>query len=170
MKTLSLFRHAKSDWHSMAADDFERPLAPRGELAAPLMGRYIAEEDLMPDAVLCSTAVRARQTLELARAEWDVEPEIRFDDKLYHASPERFLKLLSALPGSINHAMVVGHNPGMHALANSLAIRGDELGMAQMDEKFPTAALAVINLVCEWRDIRKERGELRAFVTPRSLS
>lgn len=170
MVTLSLFRHAKSEWDTSAASDFERPLAPRGEQAAPLMGRYISTEGLVPDIVLCSPAVRARQTLDLARTGWTDTPEFRFEDKLYHASPERIISLLSALPGTVIHAMVVGHNPGMYTLANSLAKQGDASGLTQIGEKFPTAALAIIDMVCEWRDIANQRGELRAFVTPRSLS
>lgn len=169
MITLSLFRHAKSDWRSGAIDDFERPLSARGEKDAPRMGRHIRENDLVPDVILCSTARRACQTLDLAKAGWDV-PDIRFEDKLYHASPERIVSLLGALPDDVGHAMVVGHNPGFHALAISLAKKGDALGIAQMGEKYPTAALAVIDMACEWRALGNQGGNLRVFVTPRSLS
>lgn len=169
MVSVSLFRHAKSAWDNPGLGDFDRPLAPRGEAAAPLMGAYIEREGLVPDFVLCSPAQRARQTLELASAEWSVKPDVRFEETLYLTSAEHMLSLLSAVPDTFGHVMIVGHNPGIHGLAAMLARSGDALSMAKMAEKFPTAALAVFDFKGGWDDISPGKGKLRVFVTPKSL-
>ncbi|MDA7946635.1 MAG: histidine phosphatase family protein [Hyphomicrobiaceae bacterium] len=169
MVTLSLFRHAKSAWDSPALGDFDRPLAPRGEKAAPRMGRYMAAENLEPDIVLCSTAARARQTLELAAAEWTSSPEIRLEEGLYHAGPADMLRALRNLGEAYDHAMLIGHNPGMHALAINLSGTGDEAGLEAMEFKFPTAALAVIDFDGTWPAVATGQGRLRRFVVPREL-
>ena len=169
MVKVSLFRHAKSAWNNPGLDDFDRPLAPRGEKAAPRMGRYMAAEGLEPDIVLCSTAVRARQTLELAAREWTSSPEIRFEDRLYHAGPRDMLGALQSLDDTIDHAMLVGHNPGMHALALNLSGAGDEADFEALRFKYPTAALAVINFDGPWAAVAAGAGHLRRFVVPREL-
>lgn len=169
MVTLSLFRHAKSAWDNAALDDFERPLAPRGEQAAPRMGQYMAEHGLEPELVLCSTAVRARQTLELAAAEWASTPEVRYEDGLYHASPADIMSLVNKLPQSCMHAIVIGHNPGIHLLAVKLCEDGDPEALRNLGAKFPTAALARIAFDGSWSDIQLGAGRLVGLIMPREL-
>lgn len=169
MVTLSLLRHAKSAWDNQGLKDFERPLAPRGVKAAPRMGQYIEKRGLIPDVVICSIAVRARETIELALMKRSAETEISFTDALYHAGPADMLELVHALDASCVHAMLTGHNPGMHELAMALAASGERAGMDAMNTKFPTAALAIIDFEGGWRDVAPGAGILRLFVTPRSL-
>ena len=169
MVTLSLFRHAKSAWNNPGLGDFERPLAPRGKKAAPRMGAYIASEGLVPDIVLCSTARRARQTLELASAEWGSSPEIRYEDGLYHAGPGEMLRLLQTLPASCGHAMLIGHNPGMYSLATTLSGDGNGDALDTLEANFPTAALAVLAFERDWKTIIPGAGYLQRFVLARGL-
>ncbi len=169
MVTLSLFRHAKSSWNKPGFNDFERPLAPRGEKAAPRMGVYMEQEGLVPALVLCSTAKRARQTLELAQAEWKAEPEIRFEEGLYHSGPAQMLQILRGLPASCGHAMVIGHNPGMYSLTASLSGDGEADAFDELESNFPTAALAVINFEGDWTSLAPEAGHLQRFIVPRKL-
>jgi phosphohistidine phosphatase len=169
MVTLSLFRHAKSAWHNPGLGDFERPLAPRGEKAAPRMGAYIASEGLVPDLVLCSTAVRARRTLELASAEWGSSPEIRYEESLYHAGPGEMLRALQDLPASCGHAMLIGHNPGMYSLATALSGDGEGDALDTLETNFPTAALAVLAFEGDWKTIIPGTGYLQRFVLSRGL-
>ena len=169
MVTLSLFRHAKSSWSDASLRDFERPLAPRGEKAAPRMGAYIAEHELVPDLVLCSTARRARETLELALASLQPEPEIRYDEALYLASPDKLLAALRQLPDTYAHAMLVGHNPGMHMLAMALIGQGERDELHALGAKYPTAALVVIDFDGGWDTVTPGEGRLRLFVRPRDL-
>ncbi len=169
MVTLSLFRHAKSAWGTPGLADFDRPLAARGEQAAPRMGSYMAREGLEPEIVLCSTAARARQTLELACAAWQTSPDIRYEKSLYQAGPGEMLKLLQALPASCAHAMLVAHNPGMHSLAIALSSDGETDAMDALETQFPTAALAVIEFEGDWGSVAPGKGYLRRFVLPRAL-
>ena len=169
MVTLSLFRHAKSAWDNPGLGDFDRPLAPRGEKAAPRMGRYMAREGLEPELVLCSAAVRARQTLERTSAEWSTSPEIRYEEGLYHAGPGEMLRALKAIPASCAHAMLVGHNPGMHSLVLTLCGDGEADAMDILEMKFPTAALTVIRFEGDWESVVPGAGYLQRFVLPREI-
>ena len=169
MVTLSLFRHAKSAWDNPGLGDFDRPLAPRGEKAAPRMGRFMAREGLEPGVVLCSTAARARQTLELAAAEWKSSPEILYEEGLYHAGPADMLRAVRSLGDTYDHAMLIGHNPGMHSLALNLTGEGNEADLEAVQFKFPTAALAVIDFDGSWAALSTGEGRLRMFVVPRAL-
>lgn len=169
MPTLSLFRHAKSSWSDPVLGDFKRRLAPRGIKDAPRMGRYQAANDLVPDLVYCSTAVRARETLELAMPEWERQPDVRFVEALYHATTDTLLEIVSNTNADIDHVMLVGHNPGMHAFAQMLTGAGSNEALNRLSQKFPTAALAILTLPHGWGDIRFRTAELRMFVSPKLL-
>jgi phosphohistidine phosphatase len=170
MLTLSLLRHAKSDWSQPGQDDFDRQLAARGREAAPRMGAWMAANGIAPDLVLCSTAARARQTLDLVLPHLPGRPRVVHDDGLYLASPTAMLARLTRAAGAAQHVRLVGHDPGMHQLAISLARRGDAADLARLRAKFPTAGLAV--LACdaeEWSEIGAGGGRLLHFMTPRRL-
>src|SRR5262245_23008202 len=117
MLTLSLLRHAKSSWADPRLKDFERPLNERGEEAAPRMGAFMARRGIAPELILCSTAVRARQTLEFVRPHLRGNPKVVYEDTLYLASPSVMLKHIGKVPAKVHHAMLVGHDPGLHTLA-----------------------------------------------------
>ena len=172
MLTVSLFRHAKSSWDDRALDDHERPLAKRGTKAVPEIARYMREEGLVPDLVLCSTAVRTRATLALLVAELGPPaPTIRFDDALYLAPSDVILARVRAAEPGVRHIMVIGHNPGLHALALELVGDGDRKTVAALATEFPTAALAVFGFdVAQWSDVAVAGGRLERFVTPRRLA
>ena len=113
MKRLFILRHAKSSWTDIDLADFDRPLNERGLDAAPFMGRYLAEEGHMPDAIVSSPAKRARETAELVKEHSGFEPEIGFDERIYEASPNTLRVVASELPDHVDSAMIVGHNPGV---------------------------------------------------------
>ncbi|MFC1936368.1 histidine phosphatase family protein [Chloroflexota bacterium] len=113
MKTLLLMRHAKSSWKDISLSDHQRPLNKRGQRDAPRMGSFIAQEDLAPDTILCSTAKRARLTAELFLETCSFDGEVVYSDSLYHASPSTYLDVLESLSSEIESAMIVGHNPEM---------------------------------------------------------
>lgn len=172
MLTLSLLRHAKSSWDDPALDDHDRPLAKRGTKAAPEIAKYLKREELLPSLVLCSGAVRTRATLALILAEIGrPPPEIRYDDALYLAAPETILTRIRNVEPEHTHVLVIGHNPGLHALALALTGQGDRKAVAALATAFPTAALAVLSFDADrWSDIKTAAGRLEHFVTPRSLS
>lgn len=170
MLTLILFRHAKSSWDDRAQADVDRPLNARGRQAAPLMGRYLADAGLVPERVLCSSAVRTRETAALALAELPEAAAPEYYDALYLAAPHRLLAEIQRVPGTVRRLMLIGHNPGIHELAVELVGRGSASDRKRLLEKFPTAGVAVIRFeVTAWNRVKSGAGELIAFVTPRSL-
>jgi phosphohistidine phosphatase len=170
MLTLSLFRHAKSSWDNQDLEDFDRPLNDRGKGAAPLMGKFMAEEGIVPDLILCSPAVRARQTLELALPHFRSEPTVNYEDDLYLTASSTLLKRIRKLEANVHHAMIVGHDPGLHRLAIELTGSGDPELLQALTRKFPTAGLAVIQFdVTAWSKVKPGTGRLRLFMTPKRL-
>lgn len=170
MKTLYLLRHAKSSWDHHGLSDFERPLAPRGERAAPRVARYMKEEGLIPAVVLCSTARRARETWALMEDELGGTAHVTFLDSLYGAGPGRMLEVARIHAEDRSPVMLVGHNPGMEELAHALAGSGPEAELQTMGHKYPTAAVAVLDFdVASWSDVAPGMGVLRRFVRPRDL-
>lgn len=170
MRRLMLLRHAKSDWSQSEQGDHARGLAPRGRKAAPLIGRYMARHGMIPDRAIVSTAARTRDTWRLVAEMFPRNPPAHFEDRIYEASPHDILAAIAEAPASARSLVVVGHNPGFHETANLLVESGDPLMRAKLLEKFPTAALAVIDFETDdWAAIRPGRGRLECFVTPRAL-
>jgi phosphohistidine phosphatase len=170
MRRLMLLRHAKSDWSSPGQRDHERVLAPRGRKAAPLVGRYMAEHAMIPDHAIVSTAARTRETWGLVAEMLPRKPSTDFEDRIYEASPRDILSAIARAPASAQSVIVVGHNPGFHETANLLVDSGDKRMRSSLSDKFPTAALAVIDLdIDDWAAIRPGGGRLERFVTPRAI-
>jgi phosphohistidine phosphatase len=170
MLSLTLLRHAKSSWQDASIEDFDRPLAPRGEAAAPRMGAYMARQGLSPQLILCSPATRARQTLGLVLPQLAGEPTVEFEDALYLASAGSLLARLRRIQANTISVMVVGHDPGMHGLAVELAGKGDAASLRRLASKFPTAGLAVISFkTSQWSQIKPKAGRLELFMAPRLL-
>jgi phosphohistidine phosphatase len=172
MLTLTLLRHAKSSWDDPELGDFDRPLAPRGETAAPRIGAAMVAAKLKPDLVVCSSALRTRQTLALVMVEF-AKPmrDIVYEDDIYLATASSLLTRLRTVKRQATHIMLVGHNPGLHALALELVGDGRRKQIVAMARKFPTGGLAVIDFedAESWTDVRAAGGALRLFVTPRAL-
>ena len=170
MLTLSLFRHAKSSWADPSLGDFDRPLAPRGEEAAPRMGAFLTERGLIPDLVLCSASRRTRQTLSLAFKHLKSQPEALFLDDLYHATVPALTAFIRGAPLAAHHLMLVGHNPGLQALALDLIGGGDPAGRRAIAHKFPSGAVAAMSCdAVNWAAIRSGAAYLTIFATPKQL-
>jgi len=121
MKTLLLMRHAKSSWKHSEMPDHERPLNKRGNKDAPLMGDLIKDKELVPQKILCSTAVRATETARLVESKSGFSGETVFLDSYYLAEPNAYLEGLQTLPDEIERVMVIGHNPGLEGLLQILS-------------------------------------------------
>ncbi len=143
LRRLVVLRHAKSAWPDGVADH-ERPLAPRGRRDAPAAGRALAETDCLPDLALCSTAVRARETWELASAQWGTPPPVRHDPRLYAADVSDLLDVVHDVPAEVETLLLVGHNPGLEELVLDLAGEGLDETLQEVRTKFPTSAIAVL--------------------------
>jgi phosphohistidine phosphatase len=163
MPRLYLLRHAKSSWDEPSLADHDRPLAPRGQRAADMMGEHLQAEGVAPSLVLCSSAVRARETL----AGIGLEEGAVVERGLYGASEGALLDRLRKLPDDVSSAMLIGHNPGMQELTLMLAGEGSQLG--RVHKKFPTAALATLDFDGDWSSLRPHAARLTAFVRPKDL-
>jgi phosphohistidine phosphatase len=161
--TLLLLRHAKSDWEApYGGDDFERPLARRGEKAAARMGRFLRAIDAVPAAVVTSAAVRARTTVELAAQAGGWTCPVRETRRLYGASPEQVVEEIRNVEGDPSPLLVAGHEPTWSSLLSLLAGGGAF--------RLPTAALACLK--CEaaaWADLAPGAASLAWLVTPKLL-
>ena len=170
MKRLYLLRHVKSSWDDPSLPDFDRPLSKRGRRAGTAMGRHMEDEGLLPSVVLCSTARRTRDTWRQVSAEWDDAPKPRFDDRLYLADTDTMRDLLAELPDDADGVMLIGHNPGIAALALELASSTRMATVARLRSKYPTGGLAIFDLAIDrWSAIAPHCGKLIGFVTPRDF-
>jgi phosphohistidine phosphatase len=145
MKDLLLLRHAKSSWADPGMEDVARPLNKRGRRAAALIARWMVDEELRPALVLCSSARRTRETLDLLHQALGNRVPVHIEPGLYLADAATLLARLRKLPREVPSALLIGHNPGLQDLVVELA---DAAGAAPADlrarlhRKFPTAALA----------------------------
>lgn len=169
MRRLLLLRHAKSAYPAGVAD-IDRPLGERGRKAAPLMGAYIAREDLQPEHAMVSPARRTQETWEAVRAELDDTP-METVPSIYEASARRILDAIRSAPAEARSLLVIGHNPGLGDLALRLVGEGPKDLQRDLREKFPTAALAVLEFDAEdWSGIGDGTGRLTHYVRPRQLA
>jgi phosphohistidine phosphatase len=163
LKTLYILRHAKAEAEGQDGDA-ERPLMKRGRKAAAAMGEYLATLKPSPRLILCSTALRTRETLDAILPSLDPAPQTLFEDALYLAGANRLLDRLRHLPEQTESVLLIGHNPGLHQLAASLASDAGALANG-----FPTAALAVLRIAGAWPALKPRQATLVDFKTPKAL-
>jgi phosphohistidine phosphatase len=157
MKTLLVMRHAKSDWNAPYGADHDRPLNRRGRGAAREMGVLVRDLDLVPDLVVTSTAVRARDTAELAMEAGAWGSELRLEPGFYGASVSDVIRIVSEMP-DVRRLMVVGHQPTWSGLV--AALTGETI-------EVKTATIAVVDLGIQlWGDVEPGGGSLVAVHHP----
>ena len=153
MKRLTLLRHAKSSWDQAGLDDHDRPLAERGRRDAPRIGERLTRRGLRPDLVLSSTALRARETAELVSAALGggSRPKLALEPRIYLASPDELLAVLAGIDDAVGELVLVGHNPGLTELVNTLL---PDLKLANL----PTAGAVAIDCDTDrWQTIDAAR-------------
>ncbi|NYE95813.1 phosphohistidine phosphatase [Psychromicrobium silvestre] len=170
LKQLTLMRHAKAEYPSSAVEsDHDRPLAARGHLQAALAGRWLVENDAVPDFILCSSALRTRQTCtwvckELAEA----APTPKLEDDLYDGGPLRMLALINHVPETVTSLLVISHLPTVQELALRLAARdSDPEAYLDLAERYPTAGLATFRTASSWAELDGQDATLTGFAVPR---
>lgn len=161
MKHLLIIRHAKSSWENLDLSDIERPLNNRGQQDALLMVDVLKGYNLNLDKIYCSTATRARMTIEILAKGLGLKLEdINFVDELYNASRKDLLNLIRQLNDNLNSVAVVGHNPGLTDLTHYL--------LYDFDYELPTSAIVMIELkIDSWSSIKSGIGTLKFFEFPR---
>lgn len=166
MHTLHLLRHAKSS--ADEGEDRERPLSRRGREAARRLGEALPALGTI-DLVLCSTALRTRETAALALAGLRPPPRIRYEDGLYLAGPGALLRRLRRLAETDGAVMVIGHNPGLHELAIALASPDSPGYQLLASGKFPTGTRVSFVFAAPWAELGRDRYRVVDYVTPKSL-
>ena len=168
MSTLYLMRHAKSDWHSAAQADFDRPLNQRGARDALRMGQWLDAQGLRPEVLLVSPAQRARQTVLAVADKLDLrESDVVFDKDLYLADRKTLLKILGTIPANIESVLLVAHNPGLDSLVEWLASEPPPL--SDSGKLMTTAAIAVFELPAGWAKLQRGGTRLQQLQRPREL-
>ncbi|MFI6727796.1 histidine phosphatase family protein [Streptomyces sp. R-74717] len=164
-RRIVFLRHAKAEWSQDS--DHERPLAERGRKDAPVAGRKLVDSGIVLDLALCSTAVRTRETWKLAVHEMPHRPRTVYEERLYEASPGELIALINETPDDVHDLLVIGHNPGMHAVADALSESGEGDALARMNRGgFPTAAFAVVEFSGSWKGVEHGVGKLVEYWTP----
>lgn len=163
MGTLVLMRHAKSDYPDAVADH-DRPLAPRGEREAALAGDWLRHNVPAIDAVLCSSAVRTRQTLQRT----GVDAPAHHLAALYDAMPSTMIDEITKVGDGVGTLLVVGHEPTVSSVALSLAGTGSDPDAAErIAAKFPTSGIAVLSVPGRWSELEPRGAQLSTFHVPR---
>lgn len=171
MKLLSLYRHAKSDWTDRRARDFDRPLNQRGRKGAVAMGQHIRDAGYPCARIIASPAVRCAETIELGSSANGHSYPVNWDRRIYLASSATLLDLLREQEGDPDSILMVGHNPGLEDLIFDLVPDDGTSPLRDIvEEKFPTAAYAVLELAIDtWADMAPGCGKLVHLSRPRDL-
>lgn len=161
MKNLTVIRHAKSSWDNPELEDHQRPLNKRGYEDSLLMANILKRYNLYLDKVYCSTAQRAKSTIEILAKELNINSGlIEYVDDLYNASRRGILNFLKKLDDDLNNVAIVGHNPGLTDLAHFL--------LYDFDVDLPTCSIVNINLDIEkWLELKSGLGTLVFFEYPK---
>jgi phosphohistidine phosphatase len=161
MKNLFLLRHAKSSWDDPALGDFDRPLSRRGISNAILLSKYLEKQKIFFDLVLSSPSERTQSTADLVLSYCNPAPTIILKEDIYHASVSSLSQLLKGQGESINNLLVIGHNPGLHILIESLT--------HESIIKLPTCAFAKLINFNHWKDLDAGILDLELLITPKEL-
>ena len=165
---LYLLRHAKAVPQGNMRDA-DRPLEERGRAGARAVAKWLKRQKIAPELVLCSPAVRTRETLDLVGEAFSQPPEIAYEPGLYLASAEKLLDRLREIPDRVERVMVIGHNPGLHELAQWLADSKVGPLADRLATNLATAGLVRFEIEIEWSGLRRRAARLVALVTPKDL-
>jgi phosphohistidine phosphatase len=169
MRDLLLLRHAKSDRQQLSSGDISRPLNKRGRGAALRVGNWMKRHRIRPQWVICSTALRTRETLDLMRSEVNIADElIAFDKRAYLADVGALLAILARCPEDMNNILVIGHNPGMEQLLDYLC--GPKLPLSEKGKLMPAGTLAQVSLPDDWRKLAPGSGKLARIIRPEDIA
>ncbi len=163
-RTLIVMRHAKSAYPDGVADH-DRPLASRGMREAGLAGDWLRDSVPAIDQVLCSSAVRTRETLRLT----NVTAPVSYLDRLYGATAGTLINEVNGVDAAVTTLLVVGHEPTVSQASLGLAgpNGSDRAAIGEISMKFPTSGIAVLRLPGSWSDLQLGSAQLVTFHVPR---
>jgi phosphohistidine phosphatase len=164
MSRLFMLRHAKAGWAEPGMRDFDRPLEPIGRTDADAIGAAMRACSYIPQLVLCSSAKRARETLDWIARHID-NGRVIYSDSLYSTDAAGYVDFIREAADA-DEVLLVGHNPMMEDVAEALSGEGDPHAKAVLHQGFPTSALAVIRFPGKLSETAPGKGYLEAFLTP----
>ena len=163
MSRIYILRHAKAASPVPGQKDFERPLTQAGKQAAELLGQWLAENGHVPDLIVCSPALRTRQTLEQIARHFRSDVPVNFEQALYSEEFEAYAN--AARSGSeARSVMIVGHNPTCEEFASALVESGKPDAVSALASGMKPGALAIVDLPGTLAETGKRNGFLEAFV------
>jgi phosphohistidine phosphatase len=169
VKTLTLLRHAKSSWDDPIQRDFDRPLNAKGLRAARRVGQHLRDQGAHFDHVVASPAVRVIETLDGIWEGYGRTLKPVWDRRIYLASAATLLEVVHDVPAEADSVLLVGHNPGLEDLVLILTPDDGDATRDTLEEKFPTAAVAVLGFKGAWPDLAPRGARLTKFTRPRDL-
>jgi phosphohistidine phosphatase len=171
VKRLVVLRHAKAAWPE-GVPDVDRPLAERGHADAPEAGKWLLTHRVVPDFILCSVALRTRQTCTWVCGELgDLAPTPKLESGLYAASAARMLAVINHVPDTVRTLLIIAHMPGVQDLVLRLASRdSDQDAYLDAANHFPTTGLAVLEVDKPWAELDGQDANLTHFAVPRAES
>lgn len=171
MKKLFIMRHATADNTAQFNDDHDKPLTQKGCKEARDIGKFMAEQHLLPTHILCSDARRTRQTLENMLPFLNKETHIHYLHTLYLATPGEMLKIITETPDSCHSLMVLAHNPGVHQLANFLAKEDESHELIELRRSFAPATLACFTVEQpDWKNFDPQCTQLQKYLVATKFS
>lgn len=167
-RKLILMRHAKSDY-PLGLADHDRPLAARGNREAPSAGAWLVENDLIPDYILCSDALRARSTCAWVLSELGEKgPTPYVDSRIYGAGVSELCSIINEVPDTVSTLLVIGHQPILQELALRLAsVDSDEEAVYELAMKYPTLGTTVLETNYSYSHLDARDARVTHFVAPR---
>lgn len=167
MKHLFLLRHGNALRGTAEMSDHQRPLSDEGKREAANAGAWLMASGALPDYILCSTAVRAQQTLESLGLPEALVGRVVFSDTLYLASPGEILQNIQSAPEDATRLLLIGHNPGLHDFCTMFTQGGDAVALDTLSLEYKTAALAGLDFaVAHWKDLPGNGGQLAFYREP----
>ena len=162
MKTIILFRHGKSDWNAHFEVDYDRPINKRGINSARKMGKYLTDRKEIPELLISSTALRARETIELAAQYGNWKSECIFEPRIYGGSPNVLIEIIKNIDEKFNSICLIGHEPNFSSFIT--------LSCNEKHHRFPTASMAkIVYNENNWKDVMFGSGKLEWIKRPKEL-
>jgi phosphohistidine phosphatase len=169
MLTLTLVRHAKAEPLSRG-EDIDRALTSKGTEDARRLGAHLRVAGVVPAIAFVSKAKRTTQTFVALAREMGSTVPVRFESRLFTATPTDLRHFIRHLPTSLEQVMIIGHNPAIMDAALDLVGQGDLAEVARMRGRFPPCATAVMTFDAEaWSQVTTGSGRLDAFILPEDL-
>lgn len=170
MKTIYVLRHAKAESGDAQMSDHDRPLSERGLEQCAVLAAYLQKKSVTMDTILCSDAVRTKQTCDTISRKLSPSWKATYDNALYLASCGDLTHVLQGLPDSVSSALLIGHNPGLHELAIWLTNPRNSRELTPLLMKFPTGTYTAWEAnIPSWQDLSPQCGRLIDYVTPKML-